>query len=186
MTKIAITGGIGSGKSFVCNRLRSRGIEVYDCDAAAKRLMRDNEKLKAQLRRLVGEDVYSDGKLNKAVMATFLLRSEKNRETVNAIVHPAVRADFIASGQQWMECAILFESGFDSLVDFTICVTAPKEVRLQRIIDRDGLTRERAQQWIDKQLPQKEVAERCDAVINNDGVADIEQQIDNILKYIKQ
>ncbi|MBQ7424055.1 MAG: dephospho-CoA kinase [Prevotella sp.] len=182
MTKIAITGGIGSGKSYVCELLRKRGVDVYDCDAAAKRLMRNDEGLKERLRQLIGNEVYVDGRLNKAVMAEFLLQSDSNRKAINAIVHPAVRRDFIASGSEWMECAILFESGFDTLVDYTICVTAPEQVRIVRIMHRDNLTEEKARQWIARQLPQEEVARRCDAIIINDGVTDLEAQLDKILK----
>lgn len=80
--KIAITGGIGSGKSFVCRELAKRGIEVYDCDAAAKRLMRSDEQLQAALKLLVGNEVYADGVLQKPVLAQFLLASETNKLAV--------------------------------------------------------------------------------------------------------
>ena len=167
--KTAITGGIGSGKSYVCRLLKEQGIEIYDCDSAAKRLMRTSERLKEQLKALVGDNVYIDGRLNKPVLAQFLLASEKNQKAVNAIVHPAVADDFIASGMQWMECAILFESGFDRLVDRVVCVTAPHETRLRRIMQRDGITREKAEEWINCQMPQEETARRSDIVICNDG-----------------
>ena len=182
--KIAITGGIGSGKSYVCRQLAERGIRVYDCDAAAKRLMRTSPELQKQLKLLVGEDVYEDGQLVKPVMARFLLASEENQKAVNGIVHPAVADDFRASGYKWMECAILFESGFDHLVDRVICVTAPEEVRIQRVMDRDGLSRERALEWLAKQLPQEVVLGRSNYRIINDGQADISQQIDTIIQQI--
>ncbi len=182
--KIAITGGIGSGKSYVCRQLAERGIRVYDCDAAAKRLMRTSPELQKQLKLLVGEDVYEDGQLVKPVMARFLLASEENQKAVNDIVHPAVADDFRASGYKWMECAILFESGFDHLVDRVICVTAPEEVRIQRVMDRDGLSRERALEWLAKQLPQEVVLGRSNYRIINDGQADISQQIDTIIQQI--
>lgn len=182
--KIAITGGIGSGKSYVCRQLAERGIRVYDCDAAAKRLMRTSPELQKQLKLLVGEDVYEDGQLVKPVMARFLLASEENQKAVNGIVHPAVADDFRASGYEWMECAILFESGFNHLVDRVICVTAPEEVRIQRVMDRDGLSRERALEWLAKQLPQEVVLGRSNYRIINDGQADISQQIDTIIQQI--
>ncbi len=182
--KIAITGGIGSGKSYVCRQLAERGIRVYDCDAAAKRLMCTSPELQKQLKLLVGEDVYEDGQLVKPVMARFLLASEENQKAVNGIVHPAVADDFRASGYKWMECAILFESGFDHLVDRVICVTAPEEVRIQRVMDRDGLSRERALEWLAKQLPQEVVLGRSNYRIINDGQADISQQIDTIIQQI--
>ena len=183
--RIAVTGGIGSGKSYVCKRLAARGIDVYDCDAAAKRLMRTSADLQERLKRLVGEEVYRDGMLQKPVMARFLLGSEANQRTVNAIVHPAVAEDFLQSGMDWMECAILYESGFDRLVDWVVCVVAPRETRLQRVMQRDGLSREQALQWLAKQLPQDEVLSRSDFSIVNDGSADLDSQIEHIIQQRK-
>ena len=134
--RIAITGGIGSGKSYVCQRLKERGIGVYDCDAGAKKLMASSEEIRSALVKLIGEDAYNGWTLNKAVVAKFLLESESNKLAINAIVHPAVIRD---------------------------------------------ISKERAKQWIDAQIPQAEVAKRADAVIVNDGVEDIEAQIDKVL-----
>ena len=183
----AITGGIGSGKSYVCRILESRGICVYDCDAAAKRLMRTSEKLQQELRQLVGQDIYtSDGQLQKRVLSDFLLTSEANKLALNDVVHPAVAEDFLSSGMTWLESAILFESGFDSRVSFdhVVCVSAPRDVRIQRIMRRDNITAEKAAEWIDTQMAQEEVERRSHFVIVNDGKSDIEQQIDNMLSQI--
>ena len=177
--KIGITGGIGSGKSYVCKRLAKHGIEVYDCDAAAKRLIRTSPGLQQQIIRLVGS-------LDKAAMSRFLLASESNQQAMNAIVHPAVFRDFEQSGMQWMESAILFESGADTLVNKTVAVTAPQEVRIQRIIERDGITREKAQQWMARQWSQADVMARADYIIVNDGVTDIDKQIESLLEKIKE
>lgn len=183
----AITGGIGSGKSYVCRILESRGICVYDCDAAAKRLMRTSEKLHQELRQLVGQDVYtSDGQLQKRVLADFLLASEANKLALNDVIHPAVAEDFLSSGMTWLESAILFESGFDSRVSFdrVVCVSAPRDVRIQRIMRRDNISAAKAAEWIDTQMAQEEVERRSHFVIVNDGKSDIEQQIDNMLSKI--
>ena len=185
--KIAITGGIGSGKSYVCRLLEQRGIEVYDCDAAAKRLMRTSDRLQLQLKALVGDAVYSaDGVLQKPVLAEFLLASEANKLAINDVVHPAVADDFAASGKQWLESAILFESGFDRRIafDYIVCVTAPRLVRIQRIVQRDNITPERAAEWIDVQMSQQEVAQHSDFCIQNDGESDLQVQIDDILRQI--
>lgn len=185
--KIAITGGIGSGKSFVCRLLEQRGIEVYDCDSAAKRLMRTSIKLQQQLKQLVGDGVYTaDGVLQKRVLAEFLLASETNKQLINDIVHPAVAADFCASGKRWLESAILFESGFYRRIafDYVVCVTAPREVRIQRIVQRDGITPERAAEWVDAQMGEDEIVKRSDYHIQNDGASDVQAQIDNILRNI--
>lgn len=183
----AITGGIGSGKSYVCRILESRGISVYDCDAAAKRLMRTSEKLHQELRQLVGQDVYtSDGQLQKRVLADFLLASEANKLALNEVIHPAVAEDFLSSGMTWLESAILFESGFDRRIRFDriVCVSAPRDVRIQRIMRRDNITAEKAAEWIDTQMAQEEVERRSHFVIVNDGKSDIEQQVDNMLSKI--
>lgn len=177
--KIGITGGIGSGKSYVCKLLAQRGIDVYDCDAAAKRLIRTSPRLRQQLKALIGS-------LDKADISRFLLTSEENQQAVNAIVHPAVFQDFEESNMQWMESAILFESGADKLVDRVIVVTAPEEVRIQRIMQRDGITREKALQWIARQWPQEQVKPRADFEIVNDGQLDLNSQIEELLTAITE
>ena len=177
--RIGITGGIGSGKSYVCRLLEQRGIEVYDCDAAAKRLIRTSRRMRQQLQQLIGS-------LQKADISRFLLASEENQQSVNAIVHPAVFQDFEESGMQWMESAILYESGADKLVDKVVVVTAPEEVRIQRVMSRDGITREKAQQWIARQWPQEQVRERADYEIVNDGLADLEAQVGRLLQSLNK
>ena len=172
--KTGITGGIGSGKSYVCKLLAQRGIEVYDCDAAAKRLIRTSLHLRQQLKALIGS-------LDKAAISRFLLASEENQQAVNAIVHPAVFQDFEESGMLWMESAILFESGADKLVDRVIVVTAPEEIRIERVMQRDSITREKALQWIARQWPQEQVKARADFEIINDGQADLNSQIERLL-----
>ena len=175
--KTGITGGIGSGKSYVCKRLALHGIEVYDCDAAAKRLIRTSPTLQQQLVRLIGS-------LDKAAMSRFLLASEENKLAMNAIIHPAVFEDFRQSGMLWMESAIMYESGADRLVDKVVVVTAPEEIRIARVMQRDGISREKAQQWMDRQWTQEQVRQRADYEIVNDGKADIDQQIEQLLAVL--
>ena len=184
--KIGITGGIGSGKSSICQRLKTRGIEVYDCDSAAKRLIRTSDSIRRQLTQLIGEDTYIGESLNKVAVARFLLASESNAQAIDHIVHPAVFQDFMDSGMQWMESAILYESGINKLVDRVIVVTAPLEIRIQRVMQRDGITRENVEQWMQRQWSQEEVRKRADYEIVNDGIADIDAQIDIILEKIKE
>jgi len=196
--KTGITGGIGSGKSYVCKRLAARGITVYDCDAAAKRLIRTSSEIHDALTQLIGEDAYEsyrdykantpheanksyEFRLNKARVAQFLLQSEENAKAIDRIVHPAVFRDFEESGMEWMESAIIYESGIYRLVDRIIVVTAPQEVRIQRVMQRDGITREKVLEWMERQLPQDEVRQRADYEIVNDGIADIDEQLDVLL-----
>lgn len=183
---IAITGGIGSGKSYVCKLLQQRGISVYDCDAAAKRLMATSVELQNELSQLVGSEVFADGKLNKPIMAKFLLASDENRLAINNIVHPAVATDYMQSGIEWIESAILFDSGFDQRLPLTaiVCVTAPLTVRISRIMQRDNISKEQAEEWIAQQMPQDEVARLSNYVIVNDGESDLDQQIESILSDI--
>ncbi|MDO5446515.1 MAG: dephospho-CoA kinase [Prevotellaceae bacterium] len=171
-----ITGGIGSGKSYVCEKLRKRGIEVYDCDAAAKRIMREDPDVRQQLINLIGEEAYTGNELNKAAVAKFLLQSEYNTQAINAIVHPAVAADFLASDYEWMESAIYYEADFGNVLKqvssepispYVICVSAPTKVRIRRIMKRDNITEEKALEWINKQIPQEEKERRSDFVIHN-------------------
>ncbi len=171
--RICLTGGIGAGKSYVCRILRERGVEIYDTDNAAKRLIAESPQIRQRLKDLVGG-------IEKQAIAAFLLKSEENKLAINNIVHPAVIEDFLKSGYEWMECAIIYEAHLEQYVDKIIAVTAPREVRIERIMARDGITREKAEQWIDAQYPQEKVAERADFVIDNDGKKDIKQQIEEI------
>ncbi|WP_315342128.1 dephospho-CoA kinase [Hoylesella oralis] len=184
--KVAITGGIGSGKTHVCRLLEERGIRVYDCDEAAKRLMQTSEELQRKLKNLVGSGVYINKVLQKSVLAKFLLASNQNKQAVNDIVHPAVASDFETSGYCWLESAILFESGFfrRTHFDFAVCVTAPLETRVARVMARDGISRTRALAWINSQMAQEEMLKLSDFEIVNNGESDVNIQISNILKQI--
>lgn len=183
--KYAITGGIGCGKSYVCKVLKSEyGIEVYDCDAAAKRLMREDKLLQRKLTEAVGQEVFPGGVLDKALLSQFLLKSEENNGIVNSIVHPTVAADFLNSGLDWMESAILFESGFDKYVDRVVCVSAPESVRVERIMKRDGISREQALEWIHRQMPQELKEQRADYVIVNDGCASLSEEVTRCVKTV--
>lgn len=179
-----ITGGIGTGKSYVCRLLAKRGIDVYDCDKGAKLLMNTSDDIRASLTALIGEDAYKDGRLNKSVVANFLLASENNKLAINRIVHPAVVEDFYSSGLTWMESAIIYEANLEKYVDKVVAVVAPREVRIDRIMQRDGLSHERAAAWVDNQMKQEDIVERADYVIVNDGVQALDEQVTSILNDI--
>ncbi|MBQ8157961.1 MAG: dephospho-CoA kinase [Prevotella sp.] len=191
--KIGITGGIGSGKSYVCRLLAERGITVYDCDSAAKRLMREDASLRTQLTSLIGPDTYlrltdAEGhttwQLNKKAVASFLLASQSNTQAINAIVHPAVIHDFETSGMQWMESAILYESGISHIVDRVVVVTAPEAVRIQRITQRDAISSEKAREWISHQWPQEKLRQLAHFEIINDGQQPLQPQIEQLLSEL--
>lgn len=181
--KIGIAGGIGSGKSFVCQRIESLGFKVYDCDQAAKRLIQTSADIRTRLTSLIGPATYfDDGTLNKLEVARFLLASAQNAHAVDAIVHPAVFRDFLESGLQWMESALMFESGIYRYVDKVIAVIAPKEVRIQRVMQRDNISREKVLEWMDRQMDQEEIIRRADYIIVNDGEKNIDKQLNKIIK----
>ncbi len=187
-----ITGGIGSGKSYVCNKLKKCGFKIYDCDQHAKRLMLESQTIRDGLIALIGNDAYfDDGHLNKAAVAEFLLRDKKNNQAINAIVHPIVAQDFLLSGMSWMESAIYFESHFGKRFTFerrpiVICVTAPLEVRILRIMKRDCISHIKAEEWITRQMSQEEKCSLSDFIIDNNGDETfLQQQIEKLMMDIK-
>ncbi len=186
LPRIAITGGIGSGKSYVCKLLADRGVKVYDCDAAAKRIMATDTALQANLNAVVGEEVFIDGILQNPILAKFLLASEANKQAVNDVVHPAVAADFIASNYKWLESAILFDAKFNERInfDYIVCVIAPEDVRIERIAQRDGISHKQALQWIKRQMPQEEMAQKSNFIITNDGTSDLSVAIMSLLEAV--
>jgi len=178
MIRIGITGGIGSGKSVVSKLFSVMGIPVYDCDAASKELTVKDAGIREGLVKLVGHEVYApDGSLNKAFLASWLFESEAHVQQVNAVIHPAVRQDFL----QWvekqiiegyaacaMESAILFEAHFEDVVDKVVVVSASLETRIQRTMQRDRLSREAVLQRISRQLDDAVKLERADFVVHNE------------------
>lgn len=184
MKRYCITGGIGAGKSYVCRLLNERGIMIYDSDKEARRIINTSKDIHDKLVNLIGEDTYVDGVYNTAAVTKFLLASKENKQAINRIVHPAVIDDFYRSGMEWMECAIIYEAHLEQFVDKVIAVTAPRDVRIKRIMQRDGISYDKAAQWVDGQYNQQEVAQRADYIIINDGSADLNKQIDELLKKL--
>lgn len=189
--RLGITGGIGSGKSYVCHLLQEQfHIPVYYCDDEAKRLNVEHPLIRQELTALVGPDVYTqDGLLNKPILAQYLFACPDHAQQINDIVHPRLKEDF----ELWAdssalpiiatESAILFESGMDSLVDVKIMVTAPNDIRMKRILIRDHTTPEKARQRMSLQLDEEEKARLCDYVICNDGYTDLIPQLEEIIKF---
>lgn len=148
--RLGITGGIGSGKSYVAQMLQARWeVPVYDCDSEAKRLTAESDDIRTALTQLVGDHLWQQGQMQKPVLAAYLFASPEHAAQVNAIIHPAVRRDFLCwadahsrSPVVAIESAILCESGFHALVDSILLVDAPLEVRLQRAMLRDGASRQ--------------------------------------------
>jgi dephospho-CoA kinase len=174
MLKIGITGGIGSGKSTVAKVFEVLGIPVYYADAAAKRLMNENEEMKQKIKLQFGDEVYKNGKLDKKYLANIVFASPEKLALLNAFVHPATLKD----AEKWMqnqttaytlkEAALIFESGAQQNLDYVIGVTAPAPLRILRTMQRDGITREEVIARMDKQMDETIKMKLCDFIIKND------------------
>lgn len=192
MTRVGITGGIGSGKSVVARILRVMGYPVYDCDRSAARLMCSDAQVVSRLTTLLGEDTYlPDGSLNKPKLSAILFSDGAVRDAVNAIVHPAVIGDFLAwcgsypsDSLLFVESAILVESGLLASVDTSIMVTAAPDVRLARIISRDRISRRQALARMGSQMDDEAKAALCAHVISNNPGDRLLPQLLGILKNI--
>ena len=179
MKTLGITGGIGSGKSYVSAILQKEfGIPVYDCDKEAKRLTATDKEIRQQLIELVGAEVFKGESLNKTLLADYLFSDVENASKVNAIIHPAVLKDFKfwSSKRQnhelvALESAILFESGFNAFVDKILFVDAPEDVRLQRAMRRDGASEEQIKARMKMQQPELHRLQ-SDFVIDNSSSDD--------------
>lgn len=192
MISIAITGGIGSGKSYVSNLLKERGIPIYNADDEAKRLMLTNEDIRRDLIALLGDSVYENGVLNKPILASYLFADANNAARINRIVHPRVKADF----RRWLEerrdvqiagleCAILFEAGFENTVDSVVMVYAPETIRIKRAMMRDSATEAQIRARIALQMNDEEKCRQSDFVIVNDGISSLEPQLTNLITQLK-
>ena len=173
MYKVGITGGIGSGKSTVCELLKGYGIAVYDSDSRAKELMNTDEDIRQQLIATFGEECYNAEGLNRAFLAGKVFGNDEALQQLNAIVHPAVRADF----RQWaevqnsayvvLESAIWFDAGFESEVDATLAVLAPMQERVKRTMARDGADKESVMRRIEHQMGDDELHRRATHTLVN-------------------
>ena len=175
MLKAGITGGIGSGKTVVSRVFQSLNIPVYNSDASAKLLMECHPLIKRQLTELYGEDIYLEGELNRAKLAAIIFNDPEELEQVNRIVHPHVKENFIDwCGRQkevpyiLQEAAIIFESGADKYLDKIIMVTAPLELRIERVMKRNNLPREEIIKIVNRQMSEEEKIKRSDYVVVND------------------
>lgn len=190
--RVGVTGGIGSGKSYVCGLLTEKGYPIYSCDDRAKFLMVHDAKLVEEIKALVGAEAYfEDGSLNKKAVAAYLFSDADHVCRINSVVHPRVKDDFLQWAEQqqstivFMESAILFESGFDGVVDTVLMIHAPLDIRIKRVMQRDGISEEAALDRVKAQIADEEKLRRSDYVVVNDGQVDLDMQLDDVLKSIK-
>ena len=192
MISIAITGGIGSGKSYISNILQEYGIPIYNTDDEAKRLMVSDEGIRHDLMALLGKEVYVEGTLNKSLLASYLFADAENAARINGIVHPRVKTDFCRWLEQHtdkeivgMECAILFEAGFDDTVDAVVMVYAPEALRVERAMKRDHATESQIRARMAAQMNDEEKRKRADYVVYTDGSIPLDSQLSTLITQLK-
>lgn len=188
---VGITGGIGSGKSVVSRLLNMLGYSVYDSDSKAKRLNDTDEEVKRALTLAFGSDLYENGLLNRPKLASLIFQSDSNRQLVNAIIHPAVKRDFLrwAEAQNsdivFLEAAILYESGFDAFMNKVVAVAAPEQVRIQRAMQRDNATEQQIVNRLRAQMSQDVLESKADYVVVNDGIQPLLPQIEALAVQLR-
>ena len=196
---IGITGGIGSGKSVIAKQLRQKGYAVYDTDSEAKRLIVEDATVREQMTALFGEEVYQDGVYQTSFVAQQVFADKSLLAKLNAIVHPAVKADIISKFRSlgviseplnsdprdifFIECAILYQAGIDQLCDKVVAVTAPEDIRLERVITRDHSDIDKVRARMRAQEAEKDL-QRADIVINNDGTTPIPTLCEEIIHLL--
>ncbi len=182
--KIGITGGIGVGKSVVARIFKILGVPTYDADKEAKAIMYTNDQVRAALVDTFGKEVYhADGSLDRAWLSARVFSNETELKKLNAIVHPAV----IQAGEDWAdaqttayslkEAALLFESGSYKALDYCILVSSPEDVRIQRVMARDGVTEAEVRQRMSKQMSDAEKEALADFIIYNDDEHSLIEQV---------
>ena len=191
MTKIiGLTGGIGSGKSTVARYINSKGIPVYIADDEA-RLLTDSVEVKDKIVATFGDKILNNGILDRKILSEIVFNNAENLQKLNSIIHPAVREHFI----NWLklhqnnayvvkEAAILFESGSYKDCDIIISVEAPQEVRIERVMLRDGTSREEVEARMRNQWSDEMRAEKSDFVIVNTDLKEMEAQVNKFLKNL--
>lgn len=191
MVKIGVTGGIGSGKSIVCEVLRLHGIPVYDADFEAKRLNDTSPVIREKLIEAFGPELYKNNFIDRKKLADLIFNNKENLLFTNSIIHSELAKHF----KVWTEAranhpivaidaAVLFEAGFQKHVDKTVTVLSPLDTRIRRVAKRDNLTQEEIKSRIDSQMSDEEKIKLSDFVIHNDNNHSIIKQVSEILLNI--
>ena len=177
MKLFGITGGIGSGKSYFARKRAQEGFPVYNSDLAAKRLAEEDPEVHRQIRDLLGDGAYAGGHYQTAYVAAKVFDPENGPallKALNAILHPAVKADLLRWKEEhrqaeklYVESALLFESGLNELCDQVICVTAPVDVRIARVMERDGVSEQAVRARMATQMDEAERQRRSDIIYTN-------------------
>lgn len=190
MLKVGITGGIGSGKTTACKIFEFLGIPVYYADDRAKYIMNHDPEVRTKIIEGFGQEAYKDGFLDRGYIAGIVFQDAEKLALINSIVHPAVALD----SQLWFElqsapyalkeAALLVENGSYTSLDLLISVSAPEDIRADRVMKRDGTSREQVLERMKNQLPQSEKDAVADYIIYNTGERSIIEQILKIHKEL--
>lgn len=190
MLKVGITGGIGSGKTTVCQVFQTLGIPVLYADDVAKKLMNTDPKLRTKIIDIFGVQAYECDKLNRAFIASVVFENKEKLTALNAAVHPVV----ISYGQYWIEsqtspyaikeAALFFESGSNKEMDLMIGVSAPLSLRIQRSMQRDNVSVEKVAARVAQQMDDEQKMKLCDYVIINDDSQSVIEQVLEIHKVL--
>ncbi len=194
MLLVGVTGGIGAGKSLICNIFRILGVPVFDADLQAKRLMREDLSLVGDIKSTFGENAYlPDGSVNRTYLSEKVFQNPVELQKLNQMVHPAVKKDFERWSQGWdspfviKEAALLVESGSYKDLDILIVVTAPEKCRIERVLLRDEhRTKKQVEEIIKNQFPEDKKVRLADFLVNNDESHPILAQVLEIHKLIAQ
>ena len=174
MKKIGITGGIGSGKTYVASVFQSLGIPIFNADIQAKKIMTSSGKLIKLVKEEFGNDIYKDSDLNKEKLASIVFSNSDKLQKLNSLVHPIVKEEFNnwykkqTSPYVIKEAAILFESNSHIGLDAVICVSAPLDLRMKRLLNRDDYSEKEIKKRIENQISQEEKEKLSDYIIVND------------------
>lgn len=189
---VGITGGIGSGKSTVCKIFEGLGIPVFKADDVARTISDRNTAVIEKVTEIFGADMYENGKLQRPKMAALVFNNPEALAKLNAIIHPAVRQEFADwkdkhSAQPYLlyEAAILFESGSALFTEKKILVTAPEEIRIQRVMQRDGISRADVENRIKNQWSEEQKIALSDYIITNDDNTPVLPQVLAIDKLLR-
>lgn len=193
MTKIiGLTGGIGSGKTTIAKYLESLGIPVYIADEEAKKILQ-SKKVISKIKTLFGEKVIIENKIDKKTLAQIVFNDSEKLQALNAIIHPEVKKHFSKWIKQHIkepfvikEAAILFESGSYKDCDKILCVVAPIEIRIKRVMDRDAIDRNTVIDRIKNQWTDEQRIENSDFVVENIDLNKAKAEINNILKVLRK
>lgn len=194
MLIIGLCGGSGSGKGYVCELFAKKGIAYIDTDRLYREVtVKKGKPCLNELCEAFGYGILNqEGELDRRVLADIVFLKNGTR-TLNQITHKHIRVDTLLLIEEYkkqqkkavlIDAPVLFESGFDKMCDYTICVIAPYDLRLKRILERDNITEEKAKKRMDSQLTNEELIELCDFQIENDENSNLEEQIDQILNKL--